>query len=406
MYGDQDNGIHFMSGKKTNTFMDSDWLEIQQKYLEACQAFTQFTPVSKGKTDPTMNAVMDAMEYWWKSVSPMLPEGNAKFVNKILEQSRIYYTLGEQFVRLLNEMNKVDKSRHDWESLLNRQFEEIKTVFTKSDEESKETVHKMLGAWQLMPMDTLQRTFSLSSTMPGDFLGDLKRDSLQKVTHKFLSMPGVGYTRESQEQWQEGIRLWTEYQKICQEYNQALYKISIDAIDAMRQKILNMSKEGKEFKNLREIYDLWIDCNEESYASYVYTPEFSELYGRLTNALMAVKQHGRNIVDENLSVLNVPTYKGINTLQKRQYDMRREQKDTFKKIQDLQHEIAKLQGLVKQSGSSAAKTPSLSSGKNRSRKGKRDVNSNVGRTKRIKTSIPRKKTVQYAKKNDMIVIRI
>ena len=386
--------------------MGSDWLEIQQKYLEACQAFSQFMPVINKKIAPPKNPVTDAMEYWWKSVSSLLPEGNTEFVNKILEQSRIYYALGEQFVRLLNEMNKLDKNRHGWEALLNQQFEEMKTVFNKTDKETKETVHKMLGAWQLMPMDTLQRTFSLSSIMPGDFLGDLKRDSLQKVTDKFLSIPGVGYTRESQQQSQEGIRLWNEYQRICQEYNQAMYKVSIDAIDAMRQRILNMTKEGKELKSLREIYDLWIDCNEESYASYVYTPEFSELYGRLANALLAVKQHGRNIVDENLSALNVPTYKGINTLQKRQHDMRREQKATFKIIQELQHEISTLQGLVKQSKSSVAKTSSLSSGGNRSKKGKKDINNKVGRSKRIRPLISRKKAVKHAKKNDMIVIRI
>jgi polyhydroxyalkanoate synthase subunit PhaE len=58
---------------------------------------------------------------------------------------------------------------------------------------------------------------------------------------------------------------------------------------------------------------LLVDCGEEAYAEFTYTKEFSDLYGRLTNALMAVKHHGRNVVDEILGALNMPTRRGMNT---------------------------------------------------------------------------------------------
>jgi len=390
-------------------FSGNDWLEIQKQYLEAFRVFNQFLPGIKVKPDQSINPVRDTAEFWWKSVSQNLPAGSAEFVGKILEQGKIYYSLGEQFSRLLNDINKLDKSRSGWESLLGQQFEDLKTLFSKSDKEADETLHKMFGAWQLMPMDTLQRTFSLASIMPGDFLGDLKRDSLQKVTDKFLSMPGVGYTRESQEQVLEGIRLWNEYQTISHEYNQALYKVGIGAIDAMRDKILAMAKEDKELKSLRDIYDLWIDCNEESYASYVYTPEFSELYGRLTNALMAVKQHGRNLVDEYLGALNVPTYKGINTLQKRQYDMRREQKTTLRKIQDLEKVISDLEGRKHQATPTPTeiRKPVLSVVKSRSTGKQKMVVKNIARTRnRNKTTAAGKKTTKHMKNDNVIVIKL
>ncbi|MGH8120807.1 MAG: poly(R)-hydroxyalkanoic acid synthase subunit PhaE, partial [Gammaproteobacteria bacterium] len=163
------------------------------------------------KTDQPGNPVWEAMENWWKTVSPYLPQGNMEFVSKILEQCRIYYNLGDQFVIFLNEINKLDKKKSGWESLLTQQFEDMKNIFGRTGKEANKSVDKLFGAWQLMPLDTLQRTFSLSSIMPGDFLGDLKSDPLQKVTDKFLSIPGVGYTRESQEQIQDGIRLWYEY---------------------------------------------------------------------------------------------------------------------------------------------------------------------------------------------------
>jgi class III poly(R)-hydroxyalkanoic acid synthase PhaE subunit len=359
----------------------------------------------QGNAGQFKNPLTDAMEHWWQSVAPSMPEGSAEFMNKILEQGKIYYFLGEQFNKIINETSKLGNTGRGWERILNKQFEEMKTAFGKMQNDANETAHKMAGAWQLMPMDTLRRTFALSSVMPGDFLGAMKHDEIRQMTDKFLSIQGVGYTRESQEQFQEGIRLWNEYQKVSQEYNQAWYKVGMEAIEAMRQKILAMAKEGKAVKSLRELYDLWIDCNEEAYASFAHTPEYSRIYGRLTNALMAVKQHGRNIVDEGLGALNVPTHKGINTLQKRQYDMGRQQKDALKKIQDLQQEIAELHNLFKPVRASDTSESSVPAVKRRTTKAP-VIASNKKRKERAKTSISRKKKKKHAKKDKMIVIKI
>ena len=394
-----------MSVKKSTTPPGFDWLDIQDKYLEACRVFNQFLPEQRN-AGQFKNPLTDAMEHWWQSVAPSMPAGNEEFIHKILEQGKVYYFLGEQFIKILDETNKAANAGRDWERTFNKQFEEIKTAFGKMQSDAKETAHKMAGAWQLMPMDTLQRTFALSSVMPGDFLGAMKHNDIQQMSDKFLSIPGVGYTRESQERLQEGIRLWTEYQKVCQEYNQAMYKVSMDGIEAMRQKILAMAREGKELKSLRELYDLWIECNEETYASFAYTPEYSRLYGRLTNALMAVKQHGRNIVDESLGALNVPTYKGINTLQKRQYDMGRQQKATLKKIQDLQQEIVELHNLLRQSRAGAARaSSSVQAVKLRTSKASVIAIADK-RKEKAKASVSRKRKKMHTKKDKMIIIKI
>ena len=394
-----------MSIKKSTTFPGSDWLEIQSKYLEACRVFNQFIPGMQGNAGQYKNPLADAMEHWWRSVAPSMPEGNAEFINKILEQGKIYYFLGDQLIKILNETSKLGKTGRGWETILNTQFEDMKTAYSKMQDDTKEVAHKMAGVWQLMPMDTLQRTFALSSIMPGDFLGEFKQHDIQKMSDKFLSIPGVGYTRESQEQVQEGIRLWIEYQKVCQEYNQAMYRVGMEAIEAMHQKILAMAKEGKGLKSLRELYDLWVDCNEEAYASFVYKPEYSNLYGRLTNALMAVKQHGRNLVDESLGALNVPTYKGINTLQKRQYDMGRQQKAALKIIQDLQQEVVELHNLLRQSRESNNGESSVQAGKRRTSKAA-VVTSDKKRKARTSTFLSRKNKMKHGKKDKMIVIKI
>jgi Poly(R)-hydroxyalkanoic acid synthase subunit (PHA_synth_III_E). len=181
-------------------------------------------------------------------ISPQFSNDSAGLINRILGESRNYYSLVEQFSTLLIEINRLNKTAQGWEEVLNKQFDEMKALFVNAQNDTRESMHKMFGAWQLMPIDTLQRTCSLTSVMPGDFLGDLKADSIKTVTEKFLSIPGVGYTRESQEQMQKGVRLWNEYQQKCQEYNHAMCMVGVEALEVMRNKILSMSGRARSLK--------------------------------------------------------------------------------------------------------------------------------------------------------------
>ena len=400
-----------MSDQNSIPFWFGNWKGAQDQYLDAWTAFlklmTNTNPVSG--QDKKKNPMGENMESWWNLVAPALPEGSFEFINKMLEQGKFFNLLGEQFTQLLANINDLNRISGDWQKALDEQIEELKNLYTKNNNEAREAMHGMLGAWQLLPMDTLQRTFSASSLMPGDFLEDLKPDVLEKVTDKFLSIPGVGYTRESQEQIQEGIRLWNTYHKTYIEYNNAMNKVGINALEAMRKKIIEMAGSGKVFKSLREIYDLWIDCNEEAYASYVNTDEFSELYGRLTNSLMAVKHHGRNYIDEVLGALNMPTRHGMNTMQKRQQEIRRDNKATMKLIKELQDEVQSLHRKI--SGKDNLKKThdsKINPEKPVKKKEKVEKNSVIqpDRKTAAKNKTKRKAVKKKSKKDNTIVIKI
>ena len=395
-----------MSNKNPNAFWNTDWLESQRQYLDAWQAFSQFMPESSATGKKDSNPFTEAMDYWWKSASSSMPEGSSGFVTKMLEQGKLFYILSEQFSRLLKNLNELSKTSEDWQAALNDQFEQMKKIFVKGD--TRNGAQGILGAWHMLPLDTLQRSFSSATIFPGDFLGDMKPESLQRVTDKFLSMPGVGYTRESQEQIQEGIRLWTAYHKVNTEYNHAMTAVSLNALDTMRMKIIDMAEHGKEINSLREIYDLLVDCGEEAYAEYANTEEFSDLYGRLTNALMAVKHHGGNIVDKVQGALNMPTRRGMNTLQKRQQEMLRESKCTARKIEYLQDEIAVLKNLLTGNGRDKISKVAMTSPKQKNNTvAKRKADKKRIRRKEEKMkSAGKKPDKKGTKKDNVIVIKI
>jgi polyhydroxyalkanoate synthase subunit PhaE len=402
-------------GSKNSNSTYSDWLDTQRQYFDAWTAFGQLITNTLNGELGEKNPMADSMQQWWRLIAPTLPVGSNDLITKLAEQSKLFFFMGEQFATLLNNVKEFKKISGDWQSVLNKQFEEMKKLLASSIN-SNHTMHGLCGAWQLLPLDTLQRTFASASVMPGDFLEDLKPENLEKVTDRFLSIPGVGYTRESQEQVQKGIKLWNQYQKAGNEFNNAMCNVGISALDAMRLKIIEMAEQGKEINSLREVYDVWVDCNEEAYARFVISDEYSELNGRLTNALMAVKQHGRNIVDEALGAMNMPTRRGINTMQKRQQEMRREQKDANNKIEYLQQEIGLLREQI--AGNYKSLSESASPARTRTRRAKEvtrkipDHSSSPKNAKKEKAGAKRKakkgnkSKKEGSKKDDMIVIKI
>jgi polyhydroxyalkanoate synthase subunit PhaE len=402
-----------MGHKNTDTFWNTDWMEQQRQYLEAWQTFNQFMPKYPATGNKDSNPLTEAMEYWWKSVSPSMPEGSTEFLTKMMEQGKVYYILSEQFSKLLKNINELSKSSEDWQSALNDQFEELKKIFVHAQGDTKSGMGNMFGAWQMLPLDNLQRAFSSASVLPGDFLEDLKPENIQKVTDKFLSIPGVGYTRETQEQIQEGLRFWNNYQKVSMEYNHAMANVSLKALDMMRNRFIKMAEEGKEIHSLREIYDLLVDCGEEAYAEFTYTKEFSDLYGRLTNALMAVKHHGRNVVDEILGALNMPTRRGMNTLLKRHQEMHRDSKATNRKLEQLQDDITVLKRSMNGNGKDLNRKPAEPAVKAKKKAVEKQKTARKnGRRKALKKSAadrkPEKKAGRKtsAGKDNMIVIKI
>ena len=335
-------------------FWNTDWLEAQRKYMEAWSALSGNSSQHQGKSDSGSGNSADnpwnkALEYWWRSIADNAP-GNAKgFYEKLIDETQSFYYVTDQLSRFMHGLAEINRSSEEWQKQLDQCFEDMKNHMMSSQGNMGQVLNGMFGAWQL-PMDTLQRTMSFGSMSPGDFLQGVKpeMDQVGQVTDKFLSVPGVGYTRESQEQMQEGMRLLANYQRTAHEYHVEISKVGLSALDIMKQRIMEMAENGEEMTTLREVYDLWVDCNEKAYADFVFSDEYSKIYGKLVNDLMALKQHGQLFMDETMSALGMPTRRGMNTMQKRQQEMRRELQASRSRIEKLESELEKIEHLERE----------------------------------------------------------
>ncbi len=297
-----------------------DWFQNQNQYMDAWSSFQQSMSNSSFGVPP----MAEAMNSWWNSASPSLSDQNYDFFSKMVGQGQVFHSMGEQFSKLLEGMNEVNSQSGQWQGVLNDQFASMKSMF-----------------------EGMPGSFANSPFIMGGL--DAEQFNIAEMTsfiEKLLSVPGVGPNRETQAQMQEGIKLLNEYQQVFSEYKEQLNKVGVEALETMRLRILEMGEQGKEIKSLREIYDLWIDCNEKAYAELVYTDEYSELYGRLTNVSLAVKQHQGKVIDKFLAKLNMPTRQGMNTFLKRVQEMKRDQSKSTAKIIALEKELQALYEMV------------------------------------------------------------
>ncbi len=371
-----------MDEKTTLPFWNPEWLEAQRQYWDAWASLSQKAREEQVPGGMAGAAGAEALDHWWKAVAPAAPGESYDFFTHVIDQAKAFFAISDEFTKFLHDMAETAGSSEYWVEQLDSRFAQMTASIKKSHAGVSDAMRGMDGFWTL-PLDTWQRMVSSMSVLPGDILKGLKPEGVRSAADQFLSVPGVGYTREWQEQVQEWLRLGGEYQTAIYEYVNAFGKVGIDALEHLKQKIVDIAEEGKDLKSLREVYDLWVDCSEAAYAEFVLTEEYAELYGRLVNALMALKHRGRSMVDEALGGMNMPSRTDFDTVQSRQQELRRELKAVRAELNALKAELQGSAGITPK-----RRTPTRTEPVTRSRSGrkkatvkrKRRVTKSTGRT--------------------------
>ncbi|MCB1877888.1 MAG: class III poly(R)-hydroxyalkanoic acid synthase subunit PhaE [Chromatiales bacterium] len=333
-------------------FWNDQWMQIQKQYWDSLAEMSR-KAAGQDATDPAHNPMMAAMDHWWNTVSGAAPDYARDFLGKMIEQGKQFFQLGHELTDGLKHLSDASGSMIDWHEQLNQAFARLKETYNGGTTDANNALHNMMGFWEL-PLDNWQRTVSSLSPVPGDLWQNMPKmefDDVSKRLHegvsRALSAPGLGYTRESQEQYQHLAMRWMDYQRAMQDYNGIFAKIGKDAIDRFRDKLLALGEAEKKLSSTRDLYNLWVDASEEVYGEYVNTEDYAEIHGRLVNSLMLYKCQMGALMDEMLGAMNMPTRREIDTLQCRQGSARRE-------LKALRREVAALKKAV---GATASAEP-------------------------------------------------
>ena len=337
----------------SNNWMDS-WLESQQKYWNAWADMAQR---SMKAPEAPRNPLTEGLTQWWQAVAPMTPPTGREVFDRLMDVSKGYYSLAERFMtgaqagkqggmEAINDwLDGMQKMWTDWS--------QAGAAFRPDAFFGQEQFKGLTTFWDL-PMDTWNRMAANIMPMPGDFTHAFHPEGAHAVkdqVNKFLSIPAVGYSRESQEQYQVLAQRQLEYLSAMQAYQASFAKLGLETTRKFQQSLAGQTKDGKPISSLRELYDQWVEMSEAAYADFVMTQEYQGLYGRLVNSLLATKQQMARMVDQTLEAMHMPTHAELSTLQCRQQELRRDNIRLHKEIKGLQAQIEALrQHLLLQGG--------------------------------------------------------
>jgi len=323
-----------------SSFWNEDWMKIQKDYWEN---WTEMSRQAAGLQAPPKPPWESAMEHWWQAVAPSVSGMPKDFMEKMLDQGKALFHMGNTITGQLT-------AGQDWAAAIDKTMADMQKAFEGSigavtgASGSNAALSNLMGFWE-MPMDNWQRMTSSLSLMPGDVLRNF---SPHGHMDRFLSAPGLGYTREEEEQYKDTVQCAMNYQKALGEYAQFFSRTGILSVERMKQKIQELMEGGGTIDSARGLYDLWISACEEVYGEQVMAPEYARIHGHLVNALMELKQRLGQMVDTSLGALNMPTRREIRTLQDRLQETRREDKALYGQLELLKEQVMQLKNQVAQ----------------------------------------------------------
>lgn len=325
-----------------SAFWNNEWMETQKKYW---QAWTNMGLNAMGQKIPEVSPWEKALEQWWHTLSPATPDVSKEFINKLMDQSKLFLRMTDNLYRNIESGVNAD----DWSAIVQKTFVNPMEGLATMHSNQEDAMRQMFAFWK-SPVDNWQQLVESLALMSGESMRNLPQDQMQESLQRLLSMPGLGYNREKQAQYQKLLRCGIQYQNATREYTQFFSNLGIKSNEQLRKRLEQLGTNGTVIDSARSLYDLWVGCCEDVYAQQVQAPEYAILHGKLVNTLMALKHQLSTMIDENLGGMNMPTKAELRTLQDRLQETRRENKK-------LRHDLEALKDLV--AALDAGTTPAL-----------------------------------------------
>jgi hypothetical protein len=176
-------------------------------------------------------------------------------VELVLKQARAYLAFGDQVRLFTDRLGETAEAETDWGEALRQHFAELKAAIAQSAE-NPNVNPELARLWLL-----IAETWSEAAAALG------------------MAAEAIPETLRQSE-------VWRTYQRTQSDYFNQLRDTATEALDLMEQRLNERAAAGKTISSLRELYNLWVDCNEETYSRMLRSSAYGELNGRLFNTLL------------------------------------------------------------------------------------------------------------------------
>ncbi|HAS50901.1 MAG TPA: hypothetical protein DCS21_03850 [Gammaproteobacteria bacterium] len=176
-------------------------------------------------------------------------------IDLVLRQARAYLAFGDQVRQFTDRISETAEAETDWGQALQQHFTQLKAAISQSAE-NPNVNPELARLWSLVA-----ETWSEAAATLG-----LATDAIPESLRQSA--------------------VWRDYQRTQMDYFNQLRLTATEALDLMEQRLNELTAAGKTISSLRELYNLWVDCNEETYSRMLRSSAYGELNGRLFNALL------------------------------------------------------------------------------------------------------------------------
>ncbi|NGZ05712.1 MAG: class III poly(R)-hydroxyalkanoic acid synthase subunit PhaE [Magnetococcales bacterium] len=317
----------------------SGWTSLQRKMWEDWSEATQSTFGNAWQTESPLNFFKNGMSQWPNMFMPQpVKSPEVMAMRHAMGSMEEFMRMGREVFKLFQKVSDGGTMAQEWTGQLDKAIQQAKEMFNQGSEAmygltGLGKVDEMASFWS-RPMKAWNDFITTNPAFSNDTMRALLSggQATEEALQRFLSVPGVGYTREKQEKVQEGLRLALEYRKANEDFQKLMMETSKRALDLLHRKLLEMGAEGKSLQTMRDLYVLWVDCNEEANAATVAGKEYNEINTRMVNAMMRVRRNMAEMVDGTMSAFNLPT--------------RRELDSAYRQISLLKRRVSALEEII------------------------------------------------------------
>ena len=298
----------------------SDELNQQMKnWLEAQNAYWQTLGESSDELK-NPEGWLEFIKRYQSSAGEALPQQFSQLMDVLSAQSNNFNTYGEDLIRQFRN------------SAGDQQIDLAVSEFQKYMQ--KQTTELLMRQWQLPEqVAALFKTHSFHDDLlfENPFISGMK---------SLLETPVVGSNPELQANSREAIRLLLEYQEALSAYISHYGEINQKASSRMTSRI---AQREQPIETLHELHNIWVESYESAYSDTVFTDVYQQAHGRISNALMSLRNFAQNARDVYFQSAGLATRKGLDTALHRQHQLRKEMRHTRRQINTLNDAVTELQ---------------------------------------------------------------
>jgi hypothetical protein len=192
--------------------------------------------------------------------------------------------------------------------------------------------------------------------------------------------PALGLMREHEQAWRDLAEAQAQYRQLESELLSQLNAVQLEALALLEHRVRERGP-SESIKEMRELYDLWVECGEEVYARCVRAEPYCKAQAALANAASELRRRQQVILERALRLFDLPTRSEVNSIHRQLRELK-ERIDQFSSARGAPARSAK---------ASSSKTRSAKSRSLKTRSAKNRVaNARGAKASRRKTTARRK----------------